>query len=73
MLGQSQTYYMSSLMEDTIPTGVLEKKAAHENGCTVFDFNEHNGMVATGGNDGFVRVWDTKGGFDSKNYKLMNC
>lgn len=72
-LAQNQHYFMSNVAsEDTVPVSMSLRKTAHENGCTVMDFNP-NGLLATGGNDGYVKVWDTKTGFDSKNCKLLNC
>lgn len=39
-LAQSQPYFASNIKtEDTVPVSMTIRKSAHENGCTVMDFN----------------------------------
>ena len=45
-------------MGTEVPSGVLTSRQAHENGCTVLDFSPVGSVLATGGNDSCIRVWD---------------
>jgi len=57
---------------DEIPSGVVSKRKAHDLGCTVSCFSAAGGVAATGGGDGYVKVWDIARGADVKKIKLYN-
>lgn len=57
---------MLTLYGDELPSGVVSKRKAHESGCTVTTFSSQGGVAASGGGDGYVKVWDIARGSDVK-------
>lgn len=41
-----------------MPCGVMMKRKAHDKGCFALAFDNGYGNLATGGGDGYVRLWD---------------
>ena len=44
---------------DSLPTNLVQKLAAHSS-CTALAFNNQGDIVATGGEDKLVKLWNTK-------------
>lgn len=61
---------MLTLYGDELPSGVVSKRKAHESGCTVTTFSSQGGVAASGGGDGYVKVWDIARGSDVKQIKI---
>ena len=58
--GESDSLFSSEYCRvgTEVPSGVLTSRQAHEHGCTVLDFSPAGSILATGGNDSCIKVWD---------------
>jgi WD40 repeat protein len=63
----------SQNLDDEIPSGVVSKRKAHENGASTLNFSPQGGFVATGGGDGCVKIWDIGHGSETKSIKIPLC
>ncbi len=68
---RSQSFAGGSIgLEDELPSGVHSSRKVHDGGCSVIDFSMMNGQLATGGNDGAVKIWDSRNLEGGKSFKL---